>query len=226
MKAPLTRLTKAEIIWLGNHRCTHRHTYLDHYNCYLTEVPGSNERIGFFDIETTGGFNADWGSMLSWCIKEGGQDKVYHDLLTKSDIASQPHGEEDRRIVTSCVKTLQEFDKVVTYYGKRFDMPYLRTRAMIMGIQFPEYGTTKHIDVYDIVKRKFKLSSNRMQNACEYIVGESDKTRLDHGIWKAAGRGDAEALKYILEHNIADVWDTEKLYNKVIKFVRKQDTSI
>ena len=56
MIAPVHRLKKIEIVWLAKHKCKHGHTYLEHYNCYLKEMPDGRiqEKVGFLDIETTG----------------------------------------------------------------------------------------------------------------------------------------------------------------------------
>ena len=49
-------------------RCIHRHNGFDHPNCYDTEK-GIIEKIGFLDIETSN-LNADFGYVLSYCIKK------------------------------------------------------------------------------------------------------------------------------------------------------------
>ena len=64
MKAPIHRLNKKELVWLGSHICRHGHTYLEHYNCYLQEKPSIEEKVGFLDIETFG-LDADFAVMLT-----------------------------------------------------------------------------------------------------------------------------------------------------------------
>jgi uncharacterized protein YprB with RNaseH-like and TPR domain len=227
MLAPIHRLKKAELVWLATHKCkAHSHTYISHYSCYLKEVPSAQERVGFFDIETTG-FDAGFGMMLSWAIKVGGEKKIYHDVITADDMEKCRLGDEDKRIVRSCVEKILTFDRVVTHYGNdfRFDAPFLRTRAVSLGIPFPAHGTLKHTDTYPILKKKFKLGRNRLETACRTLIGETDKTHLNPQIWRRAGRGDKRALSYVLKHNIADVVDLEKVYEKIKDFAPHSNVS-
>lgn len=178
-----------------------------------------------FDIETTS-LDASFGIMLSYAIKTWGKDEYLTDIITPTDMKNGTKGDEDARIVRNCIRDLLKHDKIITYYGSRFDFPFLRTRALSGKIPFPEHGTLKHIDLYFTIRGKMKLNSNRLENACRVLLGETDKTRVEPRIWRAAGRGDKKSLQYIYEHNIADVADLEKLYDLVIPFRRKNDASI
>ena len=164
--------------------------------------------------------------MLSWCIKPSDSKKILTGVITKNDIFKTEAGHADGRIVRELIATLPTFDKVVTWYGARFDLPFIRTRAMVNGIEFPTYGSLVHKDLWFTCRGKFKLSSNRLENACKVILGKSEKTRIEPKYWHGALRGDAKSLKYILQHNQYDVLDLEKLYNKIESFGRPSNTSI
>jgi len=223
MSAPIHKLKKDEIIKLSKGKCeAHGHNYLEHYNCYLKENPEKAERIGYFDIEASN-LVADFGILLSWAIKDGLSDEVYYDVLTPQDVKK---GYEDKRIVASCIEALKKFDRIVTYYGTGYDFPFLRARAAMVGVDFPHFGTLKHRDAYYIMKSKFKLSSRRLENACRCILGETAKTRIDSKHWRNGVRGDKEALKYILDHNVKDTTDLERLYLKIIDYGKTNNTSI
>lgn len=223
MSAPLHRLKKADIVWLGGHSCkAHQHRYIEHYKCYLKEHPEQDERRAYFDIEASN-LDADFGIMLSWAIKPSDSKVVIGDVLTPTDVK---RGYEDKRIVQSAIDALGQFDRVVTYYGTGFDLPFLRARALIVGVEFPTFGTLKHKDLYYTVKSKFKLSSRRLENACRHLIGQTDKTRIDAKYWRNGVRGDPKSLKYIYEHNRYDVLDLEKLYDKIISFGKVNNTSI
>lgn len=221
MKVPIHKLKKADLAKLSNGRCEHGHTYLEHYGCYNPEP----ERIGFLDIESSN-LDADFGQMLSWCIKPSDSGDVVFGLLSKKDIFKSPAGEADKRIVRALVEEMPKYDKLVTWYGARFDLPFIRTRAMTNGIDFPTYGSLVHKDLWFTCRGKFKLSSNRLENACRVLLGKTDKTRIDAKNWHGALRGDAKSLAYILDHNQKDVLDLEKIYNKIEGFGRPSNTSI
>ena len=220
---PVHRLSKKELIWLASHYCKHRVPYISHYSCYLKEHPEEGERIGFLDIETSN-LHADFGIILSYCIKDSWSDKIYEAVISAKDVKRS--GEEDVEIVKKCIKDMGKFDRLVTYYGKRFDIPFIRTRALVCKIPFPEYGTLVHTDLYDTVKHRFRLHSNRLEAACRTILGKTDKTHIDPKYWRGGLRGDPKSLRYILDHNRKDVLDLEKLYNVVAKFSRKTNNSI
>lgn len=224
--APLHRLKKSEIVWLGTHRCkAHSHTYLAHYQCFLREKPqDTGERIATLDIETSN-LDADYGIILSWCVKPVG-GKIISDVITLNDIKKGRVGDEDRRVTQSLINTITDFDVLIGYYSKRYDIPYIRARAVHMGLTFPVFGTIKHIDVYDIIKHKFKMSRRRQETACRFLLGKTEKTHFSGHIWRDAARGIKSALAYVLDHNEGDVRDLEALYATVAPFVRRNDSSI
>jgi len=224
LKAPVHRLTKREIIWLASHTCTdHRHSYLSHYACYHKDQP-RRDRTAIIDIETSN-LDADYGIVLTWAIKPLGE-RTISGVINYVDIAKGRRGDEDRRVVTECIAEMANFDKIIGYYSKRFDLPYLRARALHMGLDFPFYGTIQHVDVFDIVKNRFKISRRRQEVACRFLLGHTDKTHFDGSVWRDAARGNKKAIAKVLDHNIKDVTDLEALYLKVRDFARRHDVSI
>jgi uncharacterized protein YprB with RNaseH-like and TPR domain len=219
-RAPVTRMRKKEVDWLGTHKCRHSHTYLEHYSCYLQENP-LDQKIGFLDIESHN-LVANYGFMICYCIKDANGDTIHEDVLTPKEARAKSL---DKRVVSRCVEDVKKFDKVVTYYGTRFDLPFIRTRAHWHDIHFPEFGELMHFDVYYTVRNKFKLSSNRLTVACEALLGHTSKTRLDPVNAQGAMQGDKKALDYYLEHCRADVLDLEELYNTVIVYKKMTNTS-
>src|SRR3990167_4855497 len=157
-------------------RCIHRHTLAEHPKCFLkglvkyefkddreweklTGLPWYNfpgYKMGYFDIEVDN-LNADFGTVLSWCIKER-DGQIISDIITKEDLFN---GEQDKRIVNSFVETLKQFDIVMGYYSDNFDMPYMRAKAMHFDMPFPEYGDLYNWDVIILEKLHNKLSSLR-----------------------------------------------------------------
>ena len=174
------------------------------------------ERVGFLDIESTN-LVADFGFMLTWAIKDGSSKKVLHDEISLRDLRRAKAGDEDKRIVASLIQAMVGFDRIVTFYGKRFDVPFIRTRADAMGLWFPDPESIYHTDAYDTVRHRYRLSSNRLENACRVLLGRTAKTRIEAKFWRGASRGDNHSIKEVLKHNLFDVLDLEKLFNKVKK---------
>jgi uncharacterized protein YprB with RNaseH-like and TPR domain len=135
-----------------------------------------------------------------------------------------------RRIIPAGVQTVcglgtSSETYVVNGFGShntRFDIPYIRTRAMVNGVGhlFPSHGVLAHTDLYYVVRSRFKLSSNRLENANRVLLGKTQKTRVDSKYWRGGVRGDRASLEYILDHNRKDVLDLEKLYLHIKRYMR------
>ncbi len=219
-KVPIGQLKKQEIIELYKGRCKHGHRYLEHYGCYLEEA-AKPLRVGFLDIETSN-LKADFGIVFCYVIKEAGQE-VYHErLITSEDMDTSL----DKKVIAQAVEDMKKFDVLVTHYGTKFDIPFLRTRALYLGLDFPGYGLIHHKDTYYMVKSKLKLSRNTLDAATRLLVGKTEKNRIDSDKWIKALRGDKKSLEYILDHCRRDVRDLERIYRKMLPFVQNINRSI
>ena len=210
MRIPIRRVTKKEVEWLGENFCRHGHTYLEHYSCFLTEKPDTSpfvEKIGIFDIETTG-LKANWSHMLCWCMKEHGKDVIHHDIITTKEARDKV----DSRLIKSAVNEILKYDRIITYYGTRFDIPYTRSRALFQDIEFPEFRDLYHTDLYYLARNKFAIHSNRLGSICEFFGIEAKNHPMTPKLWQKAGAGQPEALQEILTHCREDVDSTDKVF--------------
>lgn len=218
-------LTKQQILQYSRTMCEHGHPLLAHPSC-LEKYVGYQERIGFLDIETSN-FSASFGVVITWCIKENG-GKIYESFLQEEDF-SRINGQYDKRVMEECVAAMLEFDRLVVYWGKdhRFDVPFLRTRAVGMGIDFPLYHERIVNDLYDIVRNKFKFGRNSLHAACTHLGIDSKDTPISPQVWMDATIGRRpEAIQTILQHNREDVISTEQLWHKINGFGSNPKTSI
>ena len=225
MRMPVHRMKLDEIRKVAAWTCKHGHSGAEHYDCYLADHKEEAPKVGFLDIETSN-LEANFGIMLTYAIKDQATGDILVDTLHEDDIACYEQDKTDTRIIGNFVEDLLKFDRIVTFYGKRFDIPFVRTRALIDGIDFPFFGSIKHDDVYFWAKYKLRLNRNGLETVSRTLIGKTDKTHLEYKYWAGAARGDEESLEYILAHNIADVNDTEKVYNVLKDFARRQDSSI
>lgn len=224
MEVPVRKLLKKELVWLGENRCRHSHSFLSHYSCFIAEAPSiapMQENIGIFDIETTG-LKANWSHLLSWCMKEHGKDVIHHDLITSREARDK----NDYRIVKSAVKEIEKYDRIVTYYGTRFDIPYTRSRALSQKIEFPAYRDLYHTDLYYIARAKFAIHSNRLGAICQFFDIEAKNHPMTPKLWQASGAGNKEALQEILTHNKEDVISTDKVFELLLSHMMVNARSI
>lgn len=221
----LRRMTKGEILKYSNRMCVHRQPYLSHPNC-LAQILHFEERIGFLDIETSN-FTAPFGIILTWCIKKK-NGEILEGCLQGDDF-KEKSGYYDKRILQECIEAIKQFDRIVVYWGKdrRFDIPFLRTRAAMMGLVFPIYQETLVFDMYDIVRNKFRFGRNSLRSACSSLGIDSKETDINPKMWLDATVGrNKKAIGYILQHNREDVISTEKLWDRLNQFSNIPNTSI
>jgi len=204
-------------------RCEHRHTCLEHPVCWqrFLKEHGENEKVGYFDLETSN-LKADFGWIISWCIKHAGMDKFEGYVLKKRDYKAQFR---DRECTYKLVQALGKFDRIVTYYGSRFDIPFARTRTLIHGLQFIPPRTLLHLDLYYQVRGKLRLSRNRLGNCGEAFDLATEKTRISTKAWSNVGLSfDKEALAYIWDHNKKDTVLLEELHKKLMPYIIERRT--
>jgi uncharacterized protein YprB with RNaseH-like and TPR domain len=175
---------------------------------------------GFLDIETTN-LRADFAFILTYCIKVRGGE-VIQNRITREELLS---GNFDKRLVADLLTDLRKFKKIYTFYGTRFDIPFIRTRALMHGYEFIPFGLLMHQDLYFLSKSKFCTSRHRLDNMCD-MLGIEGKTHLDGKIWMLAAIGDEKSIQYIMDHNVADVEILERSYEKVKIYAGVSRTSI
>lgn len=198
-----------------NERCRHRHLYSTHPNCFKKEILQKDGELkeGYLDIESTG-FEANFHHILSYVIKYRGEDKYEKGIITKADLES---GEFDKRLCKKLIKDLNKFDVIYTYYGTGFDIPFMRSRCLHFGLEFPEFGTLQHKDIYYITKRLLKLHRYSLASATHFL-GIEGKNHVLGKKWMLARLGDKKALDYVMYHNILDCDILEKLHDKLMGY--------
>ena len=216
-------LKKSELLLFTTGKCKHGHKYSEHPNCFLNEIMhnGKSPKIGFLDLEFQN-FKANYGILLTYAIKEYHKKEILSSKVTTDEIRGKFL---DKELTRRLIKDFSKFDVVVTYYGSKCDLPYMRTRALKWNLKFPFYGYIKHIDMYYIVKNKLSLNRNSLENACA-LLGIKGKNHVFGDIWIRAVTGDQKSIDYIHKHNFLDVIILEKLYDRMITFSAKTNRSI
>jgi len=170
-----------------------------------------SERVGFLDIETSN-LKATFGFVFCYCIADEGTNKIIGSRIDKKDL----NGKMDKRILIQLLKDLENYHRIVTYYGTRFDIPFLRTRCLYHQLPFPEYGMVYHTDLYYVVRNKLQLHRNTQEIATRFLIGESEKTHYGQDQWLRGMVGNEKALRYIYDHCKRDVRDLKKLYEILV----------
>ncbi len=192
---------------------------------YNLEVEGDESYIANgIVVHNCTNLNASFGYIICYCIKEA-NGAITSRSLKPDDILEFRF---DKPLLEHFVEDAKKFDRFITYYGRngRFDIPYIRTRALVNGVPFPTYGAQFVTDLYDYVKYKLKLHRNRLETACEFLGIPAKEHRLSPLVWQRAQAGDQKSLTHVLKHCQEDVTSTELLWNKLHEFGRLTKTSI
>lgn len=159
-------------------------------------------RILIWDIESTN-LAATFGDVLCIGYKWFGEKKVH--------VLPWEAGEEDDAgLVARFAAVFATCDYHVTWYGARFDLPFIRTK-MLEFRQKP-LPPKPHLDLWRTARNYFKAHSNRLA-AWEQLIGTKErKSAIAFRAWKQAMRGDPTGLAEVYDHCKRDVKVLEEVF--------------
>jgi hypothetical protein len=155
-----------------------------------------------------------------WDETENWEDSVRANNLMEYP-GWKEHLWDDTKLVRSTYELLLEADLVVTWFGKRFDVPALQTRMALAGLPPLENFGGRHLDLYWTARREFTLVSNSLDNAMKFFGCPYHKTDYDPATWNRASHGSQEDMEYVVEHCRRDVLGLGWVYSKLRPYIRQ-----
>lgn len=144
----------------------------------------------------------------SW--KWEGNKKVYNGSWDKN--------QDDKKLLIELVKNLNEADEIVYQNGDRFDLPWIKTRALYYDI--PMYPVYKTYDTLKKMKAHLYLNSNKLDYAQKFLGGKGKLETGGFDLWKKVHLDDNRtALKKMMKYCDRDVIELENLFNKIKTYV-------
>ena len=147
------------------------------------------------------------GYIMSCSLKWLGEKTVdYYETRT----------EDDTQLIATIIDYLNEADYVVAHNGRKFDIPFIKARAMVNGINPP--SPFKIIDTLEIAKKEFLFSSNSLAALATELKWSP---KLSHGkfsgfsLWSECLKGNNEAWEEMKKYNIQDTLTLEEVYLKL-----------
>ena len=181
----------------------------------LAMKPAINLDFVSFDIETSN-LKADFSVLLTAVIKPFGCDPI---IFRADDYKGWAKDRaNDVAITIDIANELRKHAIVITHYGTRFDVPFLRAKMVHHGLE--PLPMMFAIDTWKIARDNFQVSSRRLKNLGTYFsLGE--KEAVDGGLWmQAAYNGDRASMDAIVAHNVRDCEVLEKLGAVSFPFLR------
>lgn len=184
-------------------------------------------RILIWDLETAGAnsLNADLSAIVCFGYKWLGEKRAH--VITIDQFANwfiPGKGLNDKPLLEAALKIMEQADILVAHFGDFFDRPFFQGRCAIHGLKPPP--PTKQRDTWQIARRAFKFSNNRLQHLAD-IFGLSHRKRIKKvpeewpGWWMRALAGDQKAIKEMAKYCRQDVQTLEALYLRL----RNYDTA-
>jgi uncharacterized protein YprB with RNaseH-like and TPR domain len=170
-----------------------------------------------FDIETTGLDAVGSGTLLCVVIKPL---ERRHIVFRADEMRCTPGHE--KKLVQAANEELAKYDLLVGHYITRFDLPWLRSRALFFGLPEPArpfvYDTCAAFGRlgYKTVPNHFGRPSRNLGHVADFFGIEQEKTGIYPREWWQSVWGDVKtrkkAMDDIVNHCIKDVRMNERAY--------------
>ena len=124
----------------------------------------------------------------------------------------------DIEVVRAVCDRLNEFDLIVTHYGRGYDWPFLQARLLKHG--FPFLKEKMHVDLYRIARKHLRVSSRSLGELGRHCRLPEQKMKLPWEIWELASHGHKDSMDTLVERCISDTRITEDLFNKLLPLIK------
>lgn len=123
----------------------------------------------------------------------------------------------DQPVLNRIIPLLSEADEIVYQNGDRFDLPWVKTRALYHRIPMnPSYKT---FDTLKKARSNFYFNSNRLDYVMKFL-GKDGKIQTNYGLWKnVCLKNDQKSLKEMVKYCEKDVTELEEYFNLIKTYV-------
>lgn len=177
-------------------------------------------RLVFLDIETTGlsGGTGTYAFLVGIGRFDGDRFSLTQFFMRDPM--------EEAALLSALMQFLQPLDGLVTFNGKAFDAPVLRTRYIVNGYAVP-FSSAAHLDLLPLARRLWRERlESRALSSLETHILKATRTEEDIPGWLIPQMyfdylrsGDARQLKGIFYHNAMDVVAMAALLNHTVQML-------
>lgn len=158
--------------------------------------------------------NPEWidaaGYVLCWTAKWLDSDEViFHRLMDKNH----------KKLLMPMHKLLSEAHAVVHYNGQSFDIPTLNKEFLTNGITPP--SPYKQVDLLLEMRSNFRFPSNKLDYICKVLELGGKLRHEGPQLWLSCMEDDGEAWERMEAYNRRDVELLERLYRKLLPWIKK-----
>ena len=121
----------------------------------------------------------------------------------------------ERDLLVRLMKRLDDYSTIVTWNGRRFDLPFIVTRMLKHRLDPRAIIQKQHVDLNEVVNSRLRLTFTYLDHVCAFFGIEKQRNPMGMdvpGLYVKALEGDRKALGMIREHCLDDLKATRKLY--------------
>ncbi len=168
----------------------------------------------FLDIETTGlsGGTGTWAFLIGLGMLE--QDH----FLLRQYFLRRPT--EERSILSHFAAEADQYQTMITFNGKLFDLPLIQTRQLLAG--FKQTVPIQHLDLLQCARTLWKkrLASRSLRSIEESLLGlrrfgDIPGAEIPAVYFDYLRRGKTAQLKQVFHHNVLDILSMVTLLERV-----------
>ncbi len=129
-------------------------------------------------------------------------------------------------------KKLTGCDKLITWHGNGFDIPFIMSRAIVQKVYFAGLAELPMLDLYEWCRENLILSSYSLGSVSRFLgvkMGKSFKEFRGGDIltlFKLIERGDYEARKLIVDHCKDDIIALKLVHDRTKSMVERSEGSL
>jgi uncharacterized protein YprB with RNaseH-like and TPR domain len=168
------------------------------------------------DIETTSLY-ADTGMLVCGVLRRDGKDKV---LFVESP-------RREPKVLSRLLGELRKCDHLVTFNGRSFDLPFILSRALVIGIENPTLDLPRHVDLYDECKRVLRFDRHGLDHIARLLGIEVNASltgqEVPHLYMTYLATKDPEVREQIIGHCVSDIDTMEGVSKSLAPLLPKEE---
>jgi hypothetical protein len=149
------------------------------------------------------------GYTLCWAAKWLGEKELHFNSL---------HQSKPKKMIKEIYDLVDQADAVVHYNGTKFDMPTLNKEFILHGFTPP--SPYKQIDLLRTARSQFRFPSNKLDYIAQALGLGSKVRHKGMALWTECMAGEDQAWKEMETYNRQDVLLLEKLYYKLLPWIK------
>lgn len=189
-----------------------------------SKIEKNEGRVLIYDIETSYNIGKFWRAGYNLNINPGdiiheraiicisykwlGEDQVYN--------LTWDNNQCDKFLLEQFIPVLNEADMIVAHNGDRYDLKFIKTRALKHGLKM--LINYKQFDTLKVAKAKFMFNSNKLDYISKFL-GAEGKISTEMKLWDdIILRKCPKALIKMLDYCDEDVRQLEVVYNALVSW--------